>query len=201
MLTTLVGAFRVVGVITGRRAEDASDLLGVPGVRFAGVYGMQGIAPELLGSLAPLVASIVSVVPEAWVEDKGVTLTVHYRQAPDPAAARAKLVVALQPVATDNGLALVEGNKVIELVPPDRPMKGETIERIAGETALDAVLYAGDDVADLDAFAGLDRLEQRGLLVVRVAVRGAETPEALLERADAVVEGPSGLVELLRQLV
>jgi trehalose 6-phosphate phosphatase len=85
-------------------------------------------------------------------------------------------------------------------VPPDRPMKGATIERIVGEAALDAVLYAGDDVADLDGFLGLDRLEGRGVSVVRVAVRGTETPEALLERADVTVDGPADLVELLRQL-
>ena len=196
----LASTFRVVGVITGRRSEEAAELLGVPGVRFAGLYGMQEAVPELVGSVAPLVASAVAVVPEAWAEDKGVSVAVHYRQAPDPAAARAMLLVALQPLATDNGLELVQGKMVIELVPPDRPMKGATIERIAGEQALDAVLYAGDDHADIDAFAGLDRLEQRGLFVVRVAVRGPETPEALLDRADVAVDGPAGLVELLRQL-
>jgi hypothetical protein len=35
---------------------------------------------------------------------------------------------------------------------------------------------------------------------VRVAVRGDETPSALLEAADVTVKGPSGLVELLRSL-
>ncbi len=195
-----MSAFRVVAVITGRRSEEAAALLDVPGVSFAGLYGMQEAAPEFLASVAPLVASAVAVVPEAWAEDKGVSVAVHYRQAPDPAAARRKLVVALQNVATENGLELVEGKMVIELVPPDRPMKGATIERIAGEAALEAVLYAGDDVADLDGFAGLDRLGHRGLFVVRVAVRGAETPHALLDRADIAVDGPAGLIELLRQL-
>lgn len=189
-----------MGVITGRRSEEAAELLRVPGVLFAGLYGMQEAAPELVGSVAPLVASAVAVVPEAWAENKGVSVAVHYRQAPDPTAARAMLLVALQPLATDNGLELVQGKMVIELVPPNRPMKGATIERIAGEQALDAILYAGDDHADVDAFEGLDRLEQRGLFVVRVAVRGPETPEALLDRADVAVEGPTGLVELLRQL-
>jgi trehalose 6-phosphate phosphatase len=192
--------YRVVGVITGRRSEEIAELLQVPGLRFEGLYGMQEGAPELLGSVAPLVASAISIVPEAWAEDKGVSVAVHYRQAPDARAARASLLVGLQPLATDNGLKLVEGKMVIELVPPDRPMKGATIERIAGERALEAVLYAGDDVADVDAFAGLDRLEQRGSFVIRVAVRGPETPEALLERSDVSVDGPAGLVELLRQL-
>jgi hypothetical protein len=36
--------------------------------------------------------------------------------------------------------------------------------------------------------------------VVRVAVRGRETPRSLVDAADVVVEGPAGLVELLRTL-
>ena len=88
---------------------------------------------------------------------------------------------------------------VLELVPAGRPMKGAAVERLArGE--LEAVLYAGDDHADLDAFAALDRLARDGIIVVRVAVHGDETPEALVEAADLVVQGPSGLVETLRTL-
>ena len=108
-----------------------------------------------------------------------VSIAVHYRQAPDPVAARAALLVALQPVATESGLEIIEGKMVIELVPPDRPMKGAAVERMAGEHGLEAVLYAGDDHADLDAFAGLDRLAASGLLAVRVAVRGARDARGL----------------------
>ena len=113
-------------------------------------------------------------VPEAWVEDKGVSIAVHYRQAPDPASASAALLVALQPVATEAGLDLIEGKMVLELVPPDRPLKGGAVERLVGEHALEALLYAGDDHADLDAFAALDRLSASEAVgvAVRVAVRG-----------------------------
>jgi len=62
------------------------------------------------------------------------------------------------------------------------------------------VLYAGDDHADLDAFAALDQLARGGLDTLKVAVRGPETPAALVEAADVVVEGPTGLVALLGQL-
>jgi trehalose 6-phosphate phosphatase len=136
------------------------------------------------------------------VEDKGASVAVHYRQALDPPAARAALLVALQPIATSSGLDIVEGKMVLELVPAGRPMKGAAVERLAREHELEAVLYAGDDHADLDAFAALDRLARDGdgIIVVRVAVHGAETPEALVEAADLVVQGPSGLVETLRTL-
>ncbi|MGH2488242.1 MAG: trehalose-phosphatase, partial [Candidatus Limnocylindria bacterium] len=81
-----------------------------------------------------------------------------------------------------------------------RPRKGGAVERLVGEHALRAALFAGDDEADLDAFAALDRLRSNGLITVKVAVRGDETPPGLVDSADEVVDGPEGLVELLRQL-
>jgi trehalose 6-phosphate phosphatase len=179
-----------------------ADLLDVPHLRFFGLYGLESEdeVPELVAAVAPLVRSASSVVPEAWVEEKGSSVAVHYRQAPDPVTARAALLVALQPVATDGDLRLIEGKMVLELVPPDRPLKGGAVERLVGEHALQAVLYAGDDHADLDAFAALAHLARRGIDTVKVAVRGPEAPAALVDAADVVVEGPTGLVALLAQL-
>jgi trehalose 6-phosphate phosphatase len=147
-----------------------------------------------------IVRTAAGKVPEARVEDKGASIAVHYRQAPDPQAARVDLVVALQPIASQCGLELVEGKMVLELVPSGRPMKGGVVERLVGEHGLEAILFAGDDRADLDAFEALDRLSGSGVTVIRVAVRGEETPQALIDAADVTVEGPSGLVQFLRSL-
>jgi trehalose 6-phosphate phosphatase len=160
---------------------------------------MTGYAPNVRAVLAPT-AEAVAVVPEAWVEDKGVSIAVHYRQAPDPIAARAALAAALQGVAAGSGLEVVEGKMVLELMAAGRPLKGGAVERLVAEHDLAAALFAGDDVADLDAFSALDRLAEGGFHAVKVAVRGEETPEDLLAAADLQVEGPEGLVELLRQL-
>ncbi len=200
-LEALVPAYRVVAIVTGRPSEEIASRIAVPGLRYFGLYGMGEAAPELLASVAPQAEEAAARVPEAWVEDKGVSIAVHYRQAPDPAAARAALATSLQAVASENGLELVEGKMVLELVPRDRPMKGGAVQRLAGEHALEAVLYAGDDVADVDAFAALDRLERRGVSTIRVAVRGPETPSSLVDAADLAVDGPAGLIELLRALV
>jgi trehalose 6-phosphate phosphatase len=64
-------------------------------------------------------------------------------------------------------------------------------------------LYVGDDVTDLDAFAGLRALVDEGELgaAVCVGVRSDETPPRLEEAADLLVDGPSGVRELLRVLV
>jgi trehalose 6-phosphate phosphatase len=200
VLSALARRYAVVAVITGRRAEEVADLLATDGVRYEGLYGMQAAAPDLALALAPEVERAAAVEPSAWVEDKGASLAVHYRQAEDPEDARARLLASLRPVASGAGLELVEGKMVLELIPAGSPRKGGAVERIVGELALSAVLYAGDDLADLDAFAALDGLRDGGVLAVKVAVRSSGTPEALLRAADVVVDGPAGAVELLRKL-
>ena len=200
VLRDLVPRYAVVAVVTGRRAEEVADLLSVPGVRYEGLYGLEGAAPELLLALLPEVERAAAAVPGAWVENKGASVAVHYRQAPDPSRARVELLATLEPVAAASGMTVLEGKMVVELVPRDRPLKGGAVERIAGELHLEAALYAGDDTADLNAFAALDRLQAAGVATAKVAVRGAETPDELVATADRVVDGPEGLVALLREL-
>lgn len=201
VLASLVERYRVVALVTGRRSQEVEAMLGVPGVRILGVYGLEGLdPPHTPPELLDRARAAATLVPEAWVEDKGASVAVHFRQSPDPLRARSVLLEALEAVAVDAGREVVEGKMVLELMPPGRPHKGGAVERLVAELGLAAVLFAGDDVADLDAFAALDRLDGSGMLAVRVAVQGPETPVELVEAADLVVPGPSGLVELLRQL-
>ena len=199
-LVAVAEQYRLVAILTGRRSEEVARLVDVPHLRYVGLYGMEDEAPELVTAIVPLVESAAAEVPEAWVEDKRVSIAVHYRQASDLSAARRALAVALQRVATEGGLELIEGKMVMELIQRGRPMKGDAVERLAGQHELDAVLFAGDDRADVDAFAALDRLEPGGVMTVRVAVRGDETPSELVDAANVVVDDPSALVDLLRRL-
>jgi trehalose 6-phosphate phosphatase len=99
-------------------------------------------------------------------------------------------------------MELAFGKRVVELVPAGRPLKEGAVERIVDEERLSMALYAGDDVADLRAFAALDRgcASGRLELAVKVAVRGAETPAELVAAADIVLEGPEEMVEVLDRL-
>ena len=199
-LIDLVARYPVVAIVSGRPADELARLLDVDGITYEGLYGMEETATDITLALLPSVERAAALVPEAWVDDKRISVAVHYRAAPDPPAARATLISALEPIAAAAGLELMEGKMVLELVPADRPMKGGAVERLARERGLDAVLFAGDDVADIDAFEALDRLPDEEMLTLRVAVRGPETPEELVRRADLAVDGPGGLVELLRVL-
>jgi trehalose 6-phosphate phosphatase len=199
-LGALVRRYRVVAIVSGRRTEELAARLRVDGLSLFGLYGMEEAAPDIAEAVAPLVERAAAEVPGARVEHKGSSLAVHYRQAVEPALARGTLLPALEEIAAENGLTVLEGRKVLELVPAGRPRKAGAVARILGENALEAALFAGDDVADVEAFDALDEARDRGVEVVKVAVRSAEAPLLLLERADLVVDGPEGLVELLRQL-
>jgi trehalose 6-phosphate phosphatase len=210
-LASLTELYRVVAVVSGRPAAQVAELLGrPPGVRWYGLYGLedQQAPPDpssdaLRGRMERLLPDAVraaALVPGARVEPKGLGVAVHYRGASDPQAARRVLLERLGRLAAAAGLRLLEGKKVVELAPPAGPTKGLVVERVAEAEELRAVLYAGDDVADIDAFAALERLAAGGIDTMKVAVRSAETPESLMVRADLTVEGPEGLVVLLQTL-
>ncbi len=202
-LDALSERFALVAIVTGRPGAQVRSLLDAPAVEVHGLYGMEAdpdpAAASVIESVRPLVEAAAEGVPGAWVEPKGRSIAVHYRAAEDPAAAEEVLAAALWSIGERHGLEVISGKRVIELA-AGRPSKGGLVERIARERGFEAVAFAGDDLADLDAFAALDRLEQDGLHVIRVAVRGPETPSALLERADAAADGPLGLVGMLREL-
>lgn len=203
--------YRVVAVVSGRRAREVAALLGPPpGVRCFGLYGLEDeegpIDREVVAlerrvtELLPQVSAVASAVSGTVVEPKGFGVAVHYRGAADPEAARAALEEPLRRLADGAGLRVLEGKMVLELGPPEGSTKGDVVTRLTSAEDLRHVLYAGDDVADREAFAALDRLANRGVDAVKVAVRSAEAPEELVEAADIVVEGPTGLLRLLRDL-
>jgi trehalose 6-phosphate phosphatase len=134
------------------------------------------------------------------VEDKGTSLVVHYRAAADGARAEGELAPALRRIARDHGLSLLAAKKAIELTGGPVPGKGAVVRDLVSVEAVNGCLYAGDDVADIDAFEALARLRDQGMPIVRVAVRSEETPGRLIEAADVVVDRPSGLVRLLSEL-
>jgi trehalose 6-phosphate phosphatase len=96
------------------------------------------------------------------------------------------------------GMKLMEGKRVFELAPSTSPSKGDVVRREG--SGMEAVLYAGDDLADQTAFEAVDELAEAGVRTLKVAVSGAETPRTLIEAADITVEGPDGLLQMLGTL-
>jgi trehalose 6-phosphate phosphatase len=199
VLARLTERYPVVAVVSGRTARELDALVEVPGVHLVASYGLH--APEdLTPAVLNAVRAAAAAVPEARVELKGGSVAVHVRGTEDPDAADEALRGPLGAIGREHGLDLIDGKRVLELVPAGRPLKEGAVERLLEGERLEAVLYAGDDVADLRAFAALDRAREDGVLIVKIAVRGEETPAALAAAADLVVEGPPDLVRLLQDL-
>jgi trehalose 6-phosphate phosphatase len=189
----LVGRYALVACVSGRPGEEAARLVDVDGVRYVGVHGLE-LAPDAAAWRAPLRQFAELEWP--WRrEDKGLTVTFHYREAEDEASALARLEeIARRAEAA--GLRAHWGRKVLELRPPIDADKGTAVRALLAEHSLEHALYAGDDTTDLDAFRALDGLE----LAVRIAVNSPEGPQELVEAADLVVTGPVELVSVLRGL-
>jgi trehalose 6-phosphate phosphatase len=193
-LARLAGRYRLAACVSGRAGEEARRLVGVEGIRYVGNHGMEldPRAEELRGEIASFRDSL------AWpVEDKGLSLTLHYREAADEAAAVAELEQIAER-AREAGLVPRWGRKVLEIRPLVEADKGTAVRALLAGSGATRGLYAGDDTTDLDAFAGLAGagLEH----AVRVAVASDEGPTELRVAADLVVASPEDFAALLRLL-
>ena len=192
VLRGLVARYALVAGVTGRAGVIGRNLVGVEGIDVVGNHGLE-LASDAAGWRGRLHAFSRTV---DWpVEDKGLSLSFHYRTAEDPDRARAELEQVAER-ARREGLRARFGRMVLELVPPIDANKGTAVRALVARVRVTRALYAGDDTTDLDAFDALDELE----VGVKVAVASADGPPALLARADIVVAGPDALADLLRQL-
>ncbi|HVM64561.1 MAG TPA: trehalose-phosphatase [Acidimicrobiales bacterium] len=204
VLRALVARFRLVAVVSGRPAAFLAQHLPVPGLLRVGSYGLERVvdgavelSPEV-GPWLPVVAEVVDVARRdaprgALVEDKGVSVTLHFRGHPETEA-WARSFAGEQAAA--RGLVAHDARRSVELRPPVPMDKGAAVSSLVTDAGLSAACVGGDDAGDLPAFDAVGGLP----LGVRVAVRSEEAPPALLAAADLVVDGPEGMLGVLRYL-
>ena len=198
MLERIARRVAIVALVSGRASEDVRRIVDAPGVRIVGTHGLEDEPPLARGALREIEA--VAETVGAWVEEKGAAVAVHFRALPDPAGAAETAAGPLTQVAAAYGLELVPGKAILELMPVGAPRKGDAVELLVEEAGLEAVLFAGDDVGDLDAFAALDRLRTAGLWTCAVVAAGPDVSPAVIDVADLAVDGPEGVTGLLRSL-
>ena len=217
LLGRLGRRYGAVACVSGRPVAEARRLVGVGAIAYVGSHGAEILhagakRPQLVDAFASWEGRVRSFVRDRAdghdmrilrirLEDKGPIKAFHWRGAPDEAAAETLLQGVAQE-AQAAGLDIHWGRKVLEIRPPVPVDKGQAIMALVERSPVRTALYGGDDVTDLDAFDALDALTADGALdaAVRVGVRSAEGPEAIVTRADLVVDGVTGFVEVLAAL-
>ncbi|HEV2147887.1 MAG TPA: trehalose-phosphatase [Longimicrobiaceae bacterium] len=207
-LDRLLGAPGVVGaVVSGRGMADARERAGISGIAYAGNHGMEIEGPDVhrvhpeaqaarpqLEEVIAAVEPALAEVPGAFVEDKGLTLSIHYRLTPEDRVERVRRVVR-EAVEERDDLRLTEGKKVLEVRPRVEWDKGRAVLFLLGHLRPPEgapVLYLGDDTTDEDAFRALSSWpgDGEGVLVAerppsttaaRAYVRSPEEVGALFE--------------------
>ena len=155
-----------VAIVSGRRVADLKALLGVKGLRYFGLHGAeceQGVSrlpPSTLAALRVAKQSARRSLrrwPGVWVEDKGLTFAVHFRQASEKArnAASGDLAQLLEPWA--DRFHVLNGSRVWEVLPKEFAGKSSAVKRILSALPPGTpAVHIGDDATDEEAFKVLE---------------------------------------------
>jgi trehalose-phosphatase len=196
-----------VVALTGRSVAGARGIVGLNAITYAGNHGVEwwergrtSVLPEAqayvgrMHSVAEVAAKRLAHLTGVQVEDKGASLSFHYRSAADPQAALTAIEAAIAQVPESRGLVHRHGKMVLELRAPVDADKGTALEKVVRERGLASVLVFGDDTTDVDSFRVVHRLRAaEGIPGVCVAVAAANTPDELLELADYRLEDPDAV--------
>lgn len=176
-----------VAVVSGRGLADVRERAAIPDIAYAGNHGMEiegaglhrihpqaaAARPEL-EAVAAVIEPALEGIDGAFLEDKGLTLSIHYRLAPDHAEEVREIV--LEGAGGRPALAVTEGKMVLEVRPRVEWHKGRAVLFLLEQMQppKDApVLYLGDDRTDEDAFRAL-----RGWSRAAEGILIAEAPSA-----------------------
>lgn len=173
-------------VLSGRHSLDVRARLGDSKVRF--VVGNHGLEPgkklsghwramrEVMHELAPLEA-----IDGVELEDKGYSVSVHFRGARSKTRVRRRIVAAIEALAWPCRPVL--GKDVVNVVSAKAPHKGDALRLLQRRTAAETVLYVGDDVTDEDVFRAR-RLKR--LVSVRVGRSAASAASYFLSKQEEI---------------
>lgn len=153
-LLAKVAALYPCVILSGR---SRADLLGrLNAAEIGQVIGNHGAEakrrrePPVVRQWKAEIESALGSLPGVWVEEKGRSLAVHYRQSPKKAGVRRKIVDATRNLKQAR---VFGGKQSVNVVIEGDPHKGTALAEARDRLRCDWVLYVGDDTTDEDAFA------------------------------------------------
>lgn len=197
-----------ITIVSGRRLEHVRSLLPLSGIFLAGTYGLE-ILPvsgeqfnrmdyetirPTLEKIKPQWQRLLADRQGFFLEDKGWSLAIHAKDAPDGEAEQvlSRALAMAEDVATSGVFRMLGGHKFLE-IGPKLANKGKAVEYVLENEAWEDALYIyiGDDDKDEEAFA---IIQERGGLAMVVA------PESRISRADCRLGSPRQVRQWLRDL-
>jgi trehalose 6-phosphate phosphatase len=173
-------------VISGRSRADVRRRL--RGILLAEVIGNHGGEPWHASARArrevrrwlTRLQDRLGGIPGVVIEDKGLSLSVHYRRAREKSRARARILAA---AARLREASVKAGKLVVNVLPAGAPDKGQALVRTRALLGCDTAVYLGDDETDEDVFA----LDQPGqLLAVRVGRKQGSSAAYYIRRQTEI---------------
>ena len=202
----------VIGIISGRAVADIATRVGIEGLAYVGNHGLErwrngkrtaadAVKPYLEEINQAAAEVRPRLLPGMQLEDKEVTLSIHYRQTAEPDQVKVLFKPIAEEIANQHGLKLFEGRRIFELRPPIPLDKGSAFRGLVNEFRLDGAVFIGDDVTDTAAFRAAAELRHSGeCLAYSVGVIDRETPQSVVELSDISVSGVEGVSSLLSWL-
>ena len=163
-----------IAILSGRAREDVrARTLGLGTRLWVGNHGSDWgegdpgsdrWARKILPWL-PILAAELGSEPGLEIEDKGMSVSVHFRRSPHP---RRTLRHVLDVARTLSGVRTIGGKCVVNFVPEAAPDKGKALLKLMKAERRKTALFMGDDVTDEDGFR--ESLHHPGVLGVRVGI-------------------------------
>ncbi len=212
-LRRLHGTLALVCIISGRGVSNLRAKVGVDGLVYVGNHGGERyeagklVAAPGMAEHEERIAGLMSALrrqvdsPGIVWENKKYSAAVHFRAAENPLGVKSALAEAVSEVDEVDGLQMFWGKMILEIRAPNGVHKGDALRELVNEHRLDAAIFLGDDMTDLDAMKTLrDMRERDGLRGVSGVVVDESTPEELLDAADYTLDGVASVETLLEWL-
>jgi trehalose-phosphatase len=199
----------LLAIVSGRSLKDLKRMAGIKGVIYSGNHGMEIEGPGIrfgypvktglrraVKRLGHEIQKGLGKIKGVFIEDKGLTFSVHYRLAKKTDIPRVKgiVVAAARPYVKRGQIAINEGKKILEVKPAIKWDKGKMVswlisgKRLKSSAALP--VYIGDDTTDEDAFRALG---PKGITIFVGKPRNS--------RARYYIKGPAEVQRLLKTIL
>lgn len=202
--------FKVV-IVSGRSLPEIKKIVGLRELVYVANHGLELEGPQIcfthpnilktkkvFATVKSELLSKLESFPGLWIEDKALTMSIHYRQLKRAKMKEAETIFlkTLKPYRDSGQLAVTNGKKVWEVRPPERWNKGSAVlwlfaRALARHETSIFLIYIGDDQTDEDAF---NAVKHKG-----IGIKVTKSPKKATA-ADYYLRSPTEVYNFLKQL-